>query len=191
MLSIFYLMRRLILTLLLVMPLFAVVPASADQTDERLDELFARLLATSDPREARTIEHLVWGIWLQSGSDTVDLLMQRSIKAMSEGRFAEGDGLLTSIVEIKPDFAEGWNKRATLYYMMGRFDESIADVEKTLALEPRHFGALSGLGLIYSQREEWDKALHAYERALGVNPHLPNAEQAIDELTKKVKGERI
>ncbi len=184
-------MRRLLAAILLVVPLLSGASASADQTDARLDELFQRLLVTGDLREARTIEHLIWGIWMQSGSDTVDLLMQRSVKAMSEGRFAEGVGLLSGIVEIKPDYAEGWNKRATLYYMMGRFDESIADVEKTLALEPRHFGALSGLGLIYSQREEWDKALDAYERALAVNPHLPNAEQAIDELTKRVKGERI
>ena len=184
-------MRRLLAAILLVVPLLGGAPASADQTDERLDELFQRLLITGDLREARTIEHLIWGIWMQSGSDTVDLLMQRSVKAMSEGRFAEGVGLLSGIVEIKPDYAEGWNKRATLYYMMGRFDESIADVEKTLALEPRHFGALAGLGLIYSQREEWSKALEAYERALAINPHLPNAEQAIDELTKKVKGERI
>ena len=171
--------------------LFGGLPAQADQNDPRLDVLFAKLQAQDGPHGARMVEQMIWGVWLESDSATVSLLMQRGVEAMNERRFDTALEAFTSIVEQAPEFAEGWNKRATLFYLMGRFRESLADVEKALDLEPRHFGALSGLGLIYSQLENEEGALEAYEQALQVNPHLPLARLEVERLRKKVRGNRI
>lgn len=183
-------MLKSLWSLLVVLLAFYAGPARADQNDERLDELFGQLQVIETPHEARLIESVIWQVWLESGSPTVDLLMGEAMAAMSEDRPVEALGLLNSIVEQKPDFAEGWNKRATLYYVLGRYEESIADVERTLALEPRHFGALGGLGLIFDQLDDDAGALDAYERALKVNPHLPHARARIDSLRQKVRGQK-
>lgn len=166
-------------------------PAAADQDDSRLDSLFAKLHEDIEPHGARMVEQMIWGVWLESDSDTVNLLMQRGVKAMHDRRFEVALEMFSTIIELQPRFAEGWNKRATLYYLMGRFEDSISDVEKTLELEPRHFGALSGLGLIYTQLEDEEQALKAYEQALAVNPHLPNAKIEVKRLKKRVRGNRI
>jgi tetratricopeptide (TPR) repeat protein len=117
--------------------------------------------------------------------------MGRVLKAMGKQKFGEALELLNTIVVIAPDYAEGWNKRATVYFLLGQYQNSIADIETTLDLEPRHFGALSGLGQIYMRLEEFASALDAYERALLVNPHLGHAEKVVERLRKKVKGENI
>ena len=96
-----------------------------------------------------------------------------------------------TVIEMRPDFAEGWNKRATLYYLVGEFERSIADVERTLALEPRHFGALSGLGLINMALERPVEALAAFEAALAVHPHMPNAKRMIKQLRAIVERSTI
>jgi tetratricopeptide (TPR) repeat protein len=171
--------------------LLAARAAHADQTDPRLTELFDKLAAADAAEDAKRLEQAIWSVWLESGSATVDLLMQRSIKAMHAQRLDEAIGLLTTIVELKPDYAEGWNKRATVLFMLGRLDSSIQDCEKVLELEPRHFGALSGLGMIYEQLEDNKQALEAYERALTVNPHLEGAQREVERLKPLVEGERI
>ena len=165
-------------------------PAMADQTDERLDPLFDALHAAGSPQEAHLAERMIWAVWLESGSPTVDLLMQKGIAAMGERDIEPALAMFNTVIELAPDYAEGWNKRATLYYLIGRLDESVADCERTLKLEPRHFGALSGLGMIYLQLEEDRKALDSYKRALAVHPHLPLRPE-IERLTKKVRGDRI
>jgi len=91
------------------------------------------------------------------------------------------------LIERDPTFAEAWNRRATLYYLMGNFDASVRDIQETLAREPRHFGALSGLGLINSALERWDSAVKAYEEALRVNPFLPGAKKNVEDLRKKLE----
>lgn len=165
--------------------------AQADQNDPRLDTLFGLLQDEEAEHSARVVEQRIWGVWLESDSPTVSLLLSQGTKAMHERRFEAALQAFNSVVELEPEFAEGWNKRATLYYLMGRYEESIADVEKTLDLEPRHFGALSGLGLIYMQLEDEENALEAYEQALVVNPHLPLAKLEVKRLRKKVRGNRI
>jgi len=142
-------------------------------------------------RQARLIEQLIWGVWLESKSPTLKLLMGRVVTAMGERKLAAALEILHSVVAIAPNYAEGWNKRATVYFMLGKYEESIVDVERTLALEPRHFGALSGLGLIYTHLDDNASALDAFERALKVNPHLPQAKAEVKRLRRKVKGENI
>ncbi len=184
-------MPRLVAVLVLAAGLGCAAPALARQDDARLDELFARLQSTTDAAEAGRLQGNIWRLWTQSGSETLDLLMARAGGAMAGQRYEAALEVLDSVVDIDPDFAEGWNRRATLYYLMGAFDASVADIGRTLALEPRHFGALSGLGLIYTALEDDEGALKAYRRALVVNPHLSGARAAVIRLKKKLKGEGI
>ena len=185
-------MARLLALVVLVLGLgLAGAPASARQNDARLDSLFGRLHATDDPREALPIQNRIWEVWMRSESDTIDLLMSRGTRAMAQGSYGAALAVFDSIVDLDPDFAEGWNKRATVHYLMGNFSASVADIERTLALEPRHFGALSGLGLIYTALDDDNGALRAFRDALAVNPHLPNARERVKRLEKKLKGEGI
>lgn len=186
-------MTYLLLVVALVLPMTFgwAVGVRADQNDPRLDYLFVHLQDVDKSQQARLIEQLIWGVWLESESPTLKLLMGRAVHAMGENKFDAALEILHSVVVVAPDYAEGWNKRATVYFLMGRYEESIADVERTLSLEPRHFGALSGLGLIYSHLEDNASALDAYERALKANPHLDQAKTEVKRLRSKVKGERI
>jgi tetratricopeptide (TPR) repeat protein len=171
--------------------LFVAVPALAAQDDPRLDALFGRLAVTDDPREAALCETVIWQIWHQSGDPRIDALMVQGIGAMEARALDRAEKFFTEMVERKPDFAEGWNKRATVRYLARNFNGSIADIDKTLALEPRHFGALSGLGLVYLAMGDEPKALEAFKRALAVHPHLPGTADKIEELEEKLKGRRI
>lgn len=182
---------RALRALSLVVLSLAAAPAMADQSDPRLDTLFAQLKQVQTPPEAQAIELQIWSAWLETDSPTVALLMHRTLQAMNEGRLEDSLRVLDDVVQIAPNFAEGWNKRATVLYLLDRYQESLVDVERTLELEPRHFGALSGRGLIYEALGEEAKALEAYERALEVNPHLPHARNEVKRLKKKVRGEKI
>ena len=163
----------------------------ARQTDERLDGLFARLHVTSNASEAAGIVAMIWGIWTSAEDDELDRLMAIGSAAMNAGRFERALESFNAIIEGDPGFAEGWNKRATLYYLMGRYDESIADVERTLVLEPRHFGALSGMGLIYTELEDAKTALSWFEQAIEVNPYMPGIALRAAYLRKLLGGEPI
>ncbi len=112
--------------------------------------------------------------------------MAQGIEAMSRGNYEAALSAFSRVVEAEPDFAEGWNKRATVYYLMGDFGASVRDVERTLTLEPRHFGALSGLGLIYLVVGEDLPALKAFEAALEVNPYLRGARKHSEELRRRL-----
>ncbi|HYM30132.1 MAG TPA: tetratricopeptide repeat protein [Candidatus Cybelea sp.] len=182
-------MRAFLIALAIALMLPAM--AFAKQGDERLDSLFERLQAAHDAVEVKVLEAAIWQIWLQSGSDSVDLLMQDGTLAMSQGDYRKALEAFDAIVQVEPDFAEGWNKRATLYYVMGNYQASIADIQKTLALEPRHFGALSGLGQILDRLEDAKGALAAYSRALAADPHLDDVRERVKQLTLKVKGSPI
>jgi len=161
--------------------------ASARQDDSRLDELFMRLQTTADAQEAELIEGLIWTLWFQSGDPDTDRLLASGNDAMGAGRYDEALARFSRVIERDPTFAEGWNRRATLHYLMGNFDASVRDIQETLAREPRHFGALSGLGLINTALERWDSAVKAYEEALRVNPFLSGAGSNIEDLRKKLE----
>ena len=167
------------------------VPGLASQDDPRLDALFGKLKSTNDVSEAQSIEQAIWRVWLVSGDDKIDAIMAKGIRAMTFSDHATALGAFDEIVSLAPGFAEGWNKRATIHYLLGDFRSSAADIESTLALEPRHFGALSGLGLVRLAQGEEAKALEAFEAALEVHPHLPGADSHIKDLRQRVKGKRI
>ena len=166
-------------------------PAFARQDDPKLDELFKQLAETENFEEAKVIEGSIWKIWLTSGSDTVDFLMLQGISYMSRGEFTKAISLFSTVIKIDPEFSEGWNKRATVLFLVGEYDSSIEDIGRTLELEPRHFGALSGLGQIYDIQESESGALSAYEKAVEINPHLPSVKARLDQLIIERDKKRI
>ena len=170
--------------------LLGIVPALADQRDGRLDSLFERLQATHDPTDAAALQQRIWQIWIESEDATSSQLMRRGMTAMADGDHETALDAFDDLVEQAPDFAEAWNKRATVFYLMGRLDESVNDIQQTLELEPRHFGALSGLALIYDAIENPQAAIRSLEAALEINPHLQGSKERIDQLREKVKGTR-
>ena len=184
-------MKRLIPALALLAAMVFAPALEGRQEDSRLDSLFARLQLTDNASEATAIVAMIWGIWTSADNDGLDKLMAAGVGAMNAGRFGPALESFNAIIENDPEFAEGWNKRATLYYLMGRYDESIADVERTLALEPRHFGALSGMGLIYTELDDATAALTWFEQAIEVNPHMPAIVLRAAILRKMLEGEPI
>ncbi len=166
-------------------------PAVSLAADARLDRLFERLIATQDPNDAKTIERSIWQIWLDPKDSSTQSLLDLAMVAEQRGDQLGAFALFDAIVTLKPDYAEGWNRRATILYQLGRLDESKADAEKVVALEPRHFGALSGLGLIAQARNEDSAALEAFERALAINPHMPQIQTAVDALRRKLRNGAI
>lgn len=164
------------------------LPARADQNDPRLDRLFAILHTSDDARELDVAQSLIWDIWIDHRDGEAARLMRRGIFAMANARTAEALQIFDDIIAIDPGFAEAWNKRATLHFMMGDLDKSRADVERTLELEPRHFGALSGLGQIELLRGDREGAIKAFENALDTNPHLPGARRTIERLRTRKAG---
>ena len=158
-----------------------------DQTDDRLSDLFAILQETQDTREIQVTENRIWEIWLQHANADVQQLMLVGTQRMNGGRYAEAMVVFNRLTEAFPDYAEGWNKRATLHYVLGNLDASIEDIEKTLELEPRHFGALSGLGMVYIQRKELTKAKQTFEELLAVHPNSPNAQQNLELVEEQLR----
>jgi tetratricopeptide (TPR) repeat protein len=161
----------------------------ATRRAEMLDTLFADLGKASDQAAADAIVARIWDRWMLSGRDDVDVLMSRVVANMAARHFGLALLLVEEVIELEPKFAEGWNKRATLHYQMGRYDESLADIEKTLQLEPRHFGALAGRAAIYADTKKWKDALEAYRAALAVNPFLQRRATVLQMLEKQA-GER-
>jgi tetratricopeptide (TPR) repeat protein len=153
----------------------AASPARADQNDGRLKGLFVQLLEAPGPGEAQILEGLIWSIWVQSDDGAVRALMQSGVDALSRGDYPHALGKFEQMVVVAPDFAEGWNKRATVHYLLGNYAQSLADIARTLELEPRHFGALSGRGLVYMALEDEARALKAFDAALAIHPNLTSA----------------
>ena len=169
----------------------ASLPARADQTDPQLNFLFQQLYDAPDANAANRFEVNILRVLAQSGSATSDLLLQRGTDAMNRGEYEASLTTLNSLIKLQPNFAEAWNRRATLYFLMGRLDASIADIQKTLTLEPRHWGAWSGLGRIYIIMNKRDLAVRAFERALAVNPRLVGERRFLDAVRKMDGGREI
>jgi tetratricopeptide (TPR) repeat protein len=138
----------------------------------RLDEFFDRLTACATPGEAQPVEEAIWSAWMYHGHDEAETALERASADMAARRFDLAETRLAILLRRRPDWAEAWNKRATLCYLMERDEESIAAIHRTLELEPRHFGALCGLGEIFRTRGDVRGALLAFGLALRVHPHL-------------------
>ena len=159
----------------------------ADQNDPRLDKLFNQLQTVDDQKLGSDITDEIWRVWRESPDESVNELMLAGIDAMSKRQLRKAVRIFDEVIYRSPDFAEGWNKRATVYFFMGEYKKSVDDVRRTLTLEPRHFGAAAGLGLIFLSLNYYEKALGAFEKALDINPHLPGPKIQIQRL-KKILG---
>lgn len=165
--------------------------AIGDQTDPRLDDLFSQLHIVKGQQAGDEITDQIWALWRESGDPEIDALMNQGINAMQTGRLQEAVNVFDRIVEMAPDFAEGWNKRATVYYFLREYEKSAADVRTTLSLEPRHFGATAGLGLIFLAIEHYKGALEAFERSLHINPHLQGPKQQIRRIKNILRNDPV
>jgi len=158
---------------------------------EKTDNLLDRLALTRDGREAKLVEAMIWKQWIESGSPTGDLLLQYGATALNESDVEKAKGVLDALVETTPDFAEGWNKRATLNYYAGHYDNALSDVNAALALEPRHFAALSGRGLVLEAMNRKAEALESYRLALAVYPAMEGLKDKVRDLSLEVLGQPI
>jgi len=156
-----------------------------------LDFLFGALKAAPDEASAKHVEARIWAIWLQTPSDTAALLMSRAKAALDAKQPDVALKLLDALIKLRPDYIEAWNRRATLYYLQNDYSRSLADIEQVLSREPRHFGALAGLGMIMQDLGDDKRALDAFRKALAVNPHLERVPELVKTLTEKVEGRDI
>ena len=184
-------LRRLPALALALLFLLAAAPAPADQNDPALDDLFSDLKAAQSPQQVRRIETQIWAHWFDTGSEEIDQMLRAGDIALSTGRFNRSYALLNGVIESRPDLSEAWNRRATLRYLMGDYEGSIADIDETLKREPRHFGALSGLGLCHLKLGNQEEALAAFERALIHHPHMPGVKRNVEQLHKLLGREEI
>lgn len=166
-------------------------PAFAARQKAKLDRLFAELKTVPSPKAGQAIVKKIWAVWMSSGNVDVDALMKQARLALQEGGVEEAFGALDRVIEIAPDYAEGWNRRATLNFALGRHAQSVRDIQQTLALEPRHFGALSGFAQILARAGKWKGALKAFEAAVAVNPFLPSKDAVLRELRQKALGQPL
>lgn len=167
-------MRPLMVVVLSAFSLMAYPPLSADQDDPRLDALFQELqqLDLRQNQRAGNIQARIWHIWYLHDDAEVDEAMERGLKALAQDRHDDAVAAFSRAIELDPEFAEAWNRRATTYYLMDRYEASLSDIERVLELEPRHFGALAGRGLCLKALNRRRAALEAFEAALDVNPHM-------------------
>ena len=156
-----------------------------------LERLFSALKVAPDDESAKFVENRIWAIWLASASDTANLLMGRAKTAADAKDFDLAIRLLNAIIDIRPDFIEAWNRRATIYYARKDYARSLADIREVLVREPRHSGALSGLGIILQELGDDKQALDVYRRALAIHPHLERIPDLVKKLTDKIDGRDI
>jgi tetratricopeptide (TPR) repeat protein len=168
-----------------------VAPDTPEIRTEILKDLYTHLAAAKDADTAAAIAGQIERIWFVSGSDTVDLLMQRALKALAEGKLALALDLFTAVTKLQPDYAEGWNRRAFVYYRMEDVERSLGDLRRALALEPKHYKALEGLANILRQEGSKKNALEAMRKLTEIHPHLPGIKETIEELTREVEGQGI
>ena len=174
----------------------AAMPAAGDQTDPALDRLFADLARTADHSEAETLTTEIWARWIAADADAdtdgdADRLMQTGMALMNQCMLDSAEQVFTRLVDAHPDFAEAWNKRATVRFLLGDDAGSRRDIGRVIDLEPRHFGALSGLGMIHMRNGDLAAALQAFEAALRINPHLDQAVDVTEQLRKRLRGQAL
>ena len=150
----------------------------------------AAALRDSDPLVRRLTERALWEVWSRSGERDIDRLFAVGVEQMNDQQGAAAVQTFSEIIRRKPEFAEGWNKRATVYYVLGEYAKSLADCDEVMKRNPYHFGALSGYGMIYMELNEPARALTYFERTLAVNPNLESVAEAVQMLRRLLIQQR-
>jgi tetratricopeptide (TPR) repeat protein len=161
------------------------------KADTQLDSLFSDLKRERNEKAAERLASRIWEAWYRSGSASVDLMMLWSQQALESKKFDVALDFLDQVVTLQPQYAEGWNRRATVHFLMQNYRKSMADIERTLELEPRHFGALSGMAQIMALTHHDELALQAWQRVLDIYPMLRNAQNEVSRLSEELAGEGI
>lgn len=176
----------------------AVVPPATQDTppvattkQARLDQLFSDLKRERNEKAAERIAGNIWNEWSQSGSASIDLMMQWSQKAVEGQKFDVALDFLDQVVTLQPTYAEGWNRRATVHFLMKNYGKSMSDIDHTLQLEPRHFGALSGLAQIMALTGHKQSALEAWQKVLAIYPMMRSAQDQVGTISEELAGEGI
>jgi len=182
-------LRRRLLLCLLSAPVLAQAPAPAQRQRLTLEQMFEALRHAPDDASARAVEAQIWQVWIQGGSPAVQLLMRRGIRHLESRSLEDAIEDFNAVIALAPELPEGWNKRATAYYLAGDYQNALRDIRETLAREPRHFGALVGLSHILEADGDPRGALRAYEQALAIHPRLAGHEQRLKDLRRKALGE--
>jgi tetratricopeptide (TPR) repeat protein len=172
-------------------PTEEIKPQPEEQVGTRLDKLFADLKRQRNEKAAERIAGNIWQEWFKSGSASVDLMMKWASDAVEAKKYDVALDFLDQVIVLSPTYAEGWNRRATVHFMMQNFGKSMADIERTLELEPRHFGALSGMAQIMKTTGRKELALDAYQRVLAIYPMMRSAQNEVATLSEELAGEGI
>ena len=180
-----------LLTVLMTALLCMAAAANADQNDPRLDDLFQKLKAADNLTQTAQVETAIWQIWIEHDNAEYADLMRTGIRQMNMNALPAALATFDRLVELAPGFAEAWNKRATIHWLLQDYAASEADITRTLALEPFHFGALSGLGLVYMGQQKFEQARNALHNALEVNPNMPAVKQNLDAINGYLRGNSI
>jgi tetratricopeptide (TPR) repeat protein len=169
----------------------AKLPRVIGDKTKSLDFLFGALKAAPDQESAKAVEARIWAAWTATPSDTAALLMARAKLAMDGKDTDIALKLLDAVIKLRPDYIEAWNRRATIYYLQNDYNRSMDDIRQVLIREPRHFGALAGLGMIMQETGDEKHALDAFRRALAINPYLERVPDLVKTLSEKVEGRDI
>ena len=183
---------RMLMVMLICIGMTGRVAAQETDRDQALDNLFDILAVTANAEQASEVERAIWTLWFVYDGDRasrVNFLMRTGEQAMGRREMDQALAAFDEVVDLAPAYAEGWNRRATARYLAGDFDGSIADIQTVLALEPRHFGALSGLGLCLVALNEVQGAVAAFEAALEVNPHMEGTRRQLETLRRELAGQ--
>ena len=165
--------------------------AAGDQNAADLDGLFSKLQHSSAPDVGLAVTRKIWEVWHQAPDAEAQLVFDRGVAFMAQSDYRSSLIAFTRVTEMAPRFAEAWNRRATLLYLVGAFESSVENIQKTLDLEPRHFGAISGLGQIYLRQDKLSLARQAFEKALSINPHLEGARTNIKTIDRLMSEKSI
>jgi tetratricopeptide (TPR) repeat protein len=184
-------MRLTVLTAFMAVMALTAIPVHAGQNDPRLARLFVALKATQSPGWARALEDEITHIWAETPDAETQQLMEKGLTLMAEDEHEAALKAFDAMVAHAPDFAEGWNKRATVEFLLGDYQASMADIAHTLKLEPRHFGALAGLGQAELALGNKEAALNAFNQALAIDPYLGDVAEIAANLKKEIAGKAI
>jgi tetratricopeptide (TPR) repeat protein len=179
---------RHFLSLMTLVLLTVGTPAGAGQGSLRLDPLFQALRATTDAAYAESVEEHIWDLWLDNPNAETIRVMRAGVLSFNSDDYVAALAAFDAVVALDPTYAEGWNKRASAHYMLGHHRAAAEDLRRALSLEPRHFGALTELGLVYLAVDQPAAALRAFEAALAINPHLDKVRQQADAIRRTTVG---